>query len=280
MISIFCGFSFLRTFCALKNIYQTETMDDQHDITWNHELEKLLADEGEKALGSAWIHGQAEGYYAARNQWITIPCVILSTLSGSASIGSQTMFSDAKTASLAIGAVSILVGILQTLGSFWTFAAKQEGHRQMEIQWAKLHRFIAVEMTLPRTERIAAKDMLKIVRETIERLSETTPLVPDNIIEAFNKKFGEAYKDVAIPDMANGLKHIAINSPPVGQTPNSRRINLTLPQSPKDGGSNNHSSNSGGSNFITEPKAAAGAGINTRPEGAAGETLVGVISEV
>ena len=58
-------------------------------ISWNPELEGLLKAEGEKALGSAWIHARCEAYFAQRNQWITIPCVILSTLSGSASVGSQ-----------------------------------------------------------------------------------------------------------------------------------------------------------------------------------------------
>jgi len=188
-------------------------MEEPQDIHYNDELEALLAAEGEKALGSAWLHGQCQAYYAKRNQWMTIPCVILSTLSGSASVGSQTMFSDAKTASLAIGGVSIFVGILQTLASFWGFSAKQEAHRQMEIQWSKLHRFIAVEMTLPRNERLTAKDMLKVCRETIERLNETSPLVPAVIISAFNAKFGKAYESVAVPDIADGLKKIVVNSP-------------------------------------------------------------------
>ena len=202
-----------------------EAADDQI-ITYNHELERLLADEGEKALGSSWIHGQAEGYYAKRNQWITIPCVVLSTLSGAGSIGSQTMFSDGRTASLAIGAISIGVGILQTLGGFWSFAKLQEAHRQADIAWHKLHRFISVEMTLPRNERIAAKDMLKICREQIERLSETSPLVPESIVDEFNKKFGTTYKDVAIPDIANGLKRVMINSPPVGNTPGAFKLSV------------------------------------------------------
>jgi hypothetical protein len=188
-------------------------MDTDHDITWNAALEKLLAEEGEKALGSSWIHNRCESYYAARNQYITIPCVVLSTLSGAASVGSQTMFSDGKTSSLAIGAVSILVGILQTLGSFWGFAKLQEAHRNADIQWAKLHRFISVEMTLPRNERIQAKDMLKIVRENIERLSETSPQAPENLIKEFQDKFSSKYADVAVPDAANGLKKVVINSP-------------------------------------------------------------------
>ena len=192
---------------------------DNHVITWNHELEKLLAQEGEKALGSSWIHNQAENYYALRNQWVQIPCVVLSTLSGAGSIGSQTMFSDAKTASLIIGAVSLGVGILQTLGGFWSFAKLQEAHRQAELAWHKLHRFISVEMTLPRNERIAARDMLKICREHIERLSETSPLVPSSIVVNFNNRFNKLYPEVAIPDVANGLKKLIINSPPVGDTP-------------------------------------------------------------
>lgn len=204
-----------------------ETTDEQV-ITWNHELEKLLAEEGEKALGSSWIHNQAESYYAKRNQWVQIPCVILSTLSGAGSIGSQTMFSDGKTASLVIGAVSLGVGILQTLGGFWSFAKLQEAHRQADIAWHKLHRFISVEMTLPRNERIAAKDMLKICREQIERLSETSPLVPDCIVADFNKRFGTTYKDVAIPDIANGLKRVIINSPPAGTTPGAFKLSAVI----------------------------------------------------
>jgi hypothetical protein len=146
------------------------------------------------------------------------------------------MFEDGKSASLSIGAVSIFVGILQTLASFWAFSKLQEAHRNADIQWSKLHRFIAVEMTLPRQERITAKDMLKICRETIERLSESSPLVPDSIIKAFDKKFGKAYTNVAIPDVANGLKKISINAPPAGFTPSGFRLQQNIPGQ-VDGGS-------------------------------------------
>lgn len=183
-------------------------------ISWNPELEDLLKAEGEKALGSAWIHARCENYYAQRNQWIAIPCVVLSTLSGSASVGSQTMFSDAKTASLAIGAVSIFVGILQTLSGFWGFAKLQEANRIAEIAYSKLHRFIAVELTLPRAERVAPKDMLKFCRDSIERLAETSPLIPETIVSEFTAKFSKDYADVAVPDRANGLRRIIVNTKP------------------------------------------------------------------
>ena len=67
---------------------------------------------------------------------------------------------------------------------------------------------------------MAPRDMLKFVRDTIERLAETSPLVPDCIILEFHARFDKDYvkvsEPVAIPDRANGLRHIAINPGPVG----------------------------------------------------------------
>ena len=202
-------------------------MDDSnetHMVSWNQELEKLLAEEGEKALGSSWIHNECESYYSKCNQYITIPSIVLSTVAGSASVGSQTLFQNTTAASIGIGLISIFVGVLQTLGSFWGFAKLQESHRNADIQWSKLHRFIAVEMSLPRRERMQARDMLKVCRDSIERLSENCPLVPDSIIAAFIKKFGKKYEDVAIPDMANGLKKIVINHTMNPETPRTELL--------------------------------------------------------
>ena len=189
--------------------------EQTHMVSWNCELEKLLAEEGEKALGSAWIHNECETYYSKCNQYITIPSIVLSTLAGSVSVGSQTLFQNTTAASIGIGVISIFVGVLQTLGSFWGFAKLQEAHRNADVQWSKLHRFIAVEMTLPRQERMQARDMLKVCRDSIERLSENCPLIPDSIIKLFILKFGKKYSNVAIPDVANGLKKIIIHSPKI-----------------------------------------------------------------
>ena len=52
------------------------------------------------------------------------------------------------------------------------------------------------------------------------------------MLNAFIKKFGKAYSNVAIPDVANGLKKITINAPPVGLTPS---FQLNNPPSMVDG---------------------------------------------
>lgn len=184
---------------------------DTKEISWNSSLEKMFAEEGEKSFGLSIIHRHCEAYYGIRNHWISIPVIILSTLAGSASVGSTSLFDDPKLASIAIGGVSICVGILQTLGSFFSFAKRSEAHRIASISYGKLYRFISVELTLPRSERIIAKDMLKIVRQDIERLAETTPLPPDTILTKFNI-LGKKYSDIMLPDIVNGLRKVIINT--------------------------------------------------------------------
>jgi len=171
------------------------------------------------------LHNQCEQYYGARSNWISIPVIVLSTLSGTASASSTTFFADnMKMGSLGIGAISILCGVLNTVNSYFAYAKRTEAHRIADIQFNKVYRFIATEMTLPRLERIRARDMLKIVREQVERLAETSPPIPEFIVEKFKKNFRKDYKDIAQPDITNGLRRIRINqtgvvSPPILKTP-------------------------------------------------------------
>jgi len=69
--------------------------------------------------------------------------------------------------------------------------------------------FLAIELALPREERIAAGDLLKMTKENIERLLEIAPPVPDTIVSDFNKKFSKS--DVAQPDICNGIHKVSIN---------------------------------------------------------------------
>jgi hypothetical protein len=115
------------------------------------------------------------------------------------------------TASVGIGAVSLFTGVISTIGTFYGFAKRTEAHRIASIQYSKLGRFLSIELTLPKTERIAAKDVLKITKDSIERLLETSPAVPETIIKEYKEIFKD-YTDVAHPDVTNGLRNVFIYS--------------------------------------------------------------------
>ena len=178
---------------------------------WNPQLEKILAAEAERCLCYSVLHRLAEQRYAKLNNYIALPCIVLSTLAGTASVGSETLFGGGPTASISIGAVSISVGILNTLGSYFGWARRAEGHKASSVQYGKLHRFLMIELSLPPDQRMTANDLLKTIRDQIDRLYETSPDIPPLVIVAFKAQYGEL-KDIARPEIANGLDPIHIYS--------------------------------------------------------------------
>jgi hypothetical protein len=186
--------------------------ESKREIHWSVQLETLIAREAEKCRGLAWIHQRAETHQNYRNNIIQIPVIVLSTMAGTASVGSSTLFgSNTGYASIAIGGVSILVGIMNTLGSYFMFAKRSEAHRIAYIQYSKLFSQIAIELALPRNERMPPPQLLKLIRDSMERLSETTPSPPKEIINAFNHTFKDI-DDIAMPSETNGLEKVVVYS--------------------------------------------------------------------
>jgi hypothetical protein len=133
-------------------------------ISWNKRLEKYFTDTGEKAHCLAWIHRKAEEMYSSRSVWIDLPVIILGTLNGAVSVGSTSLFGDSRFAPVGVGVVALLTAILTTIGSYFAWNRRAEGHRISTLSYAKLYRFLAIEMALPRCERMTPNDLLKYVK--------------------------------------------------------------------------------------------------------------------
>jgi hypothetical protein len=178
-------------------------------------LEILISQEGERCRGLAWINQRAEVHYAHRANAIAIPVIVLSTLAGTASVGSSSLFSgDTQISSVVIGLVSIGVGILNTISSYFSWARKAESHRIAYLQYSKLFSIIRVEMSLPRSERKQADQLLAQIRDGMERLAETTPSPPPSILDEFNRHFKDEDKTISRPVEVNGLQKVLIFRPP------------------------------------------------------------------
>jgi hypothetical protein len=83
-------------------------------------------------------------------------------------------------------------------------------------------------MTLPKNERIQAKDMLKMIRETAERLMETSPAIPIIILEKYKEKFSKDI-DIAHPEITNGIPKIEVNNTIVSYRPSTPKPVLVNP---------------------------------------------------
>jgi hypothetical protein len=187
------------------------TMDDNLGIvSWNSQLEKILSDEGERCLCYSWLHDRSEKRYSRLHTAITLPSIVMATLAGSASIGSTSLFAKTEIANVVIGIITLSVGLLTTVSNYFSWAKRSESHRIADITYKKIYKFILIELSLPRTERMSAKDMLKAVRDETQRLEETSPQVPDTVIKDFKNRFGDSTPEVTKPEITNGLDPIYV----------------------------------------------------------------------
>jgi len=187
-------------------------MNNERKISWTEELETFFKNSGEKALCLSFLHKRSEAVFAYRRTFIDLPVIVLSTAAGSLSIGSSSIFGEQneKAASLGIGVLSLLVGITNTIGSYFSWGKRSETHRISQIEYAKLSRFLRLELTLPREERMKPNELLKLVRNDWERLAEIAPIVPKKVLVQFRQKYKRSNATICLPDELNGLDPIRV----------------------------------------------------------------------
>lgn len=181
------------------------------EINWTDQLELYFKHTGERAHGLSILHKKAESKYSHYRTFIDLPVIVLSSVTGFLSVGSQQMFTDASLASICLGVASLFVSVLNTTGSYFAWAKRAEGHRISSIQYAKLFRFLSVELGLPREERMSPHDLLKLVKDQVDRLQEVSPIIPADIVSSY-KSMAKNYPGIAMPEEANGLESIVIYS--------------------------------------------------------------------
>ena len=180
---------------------------------WTVEQEELMAGWSDIATCYRWMHDRCEKHMSNSNLCITVPVIILSTLTGSASFVMNSLLGNdpdgQKYAQIGIGCVSIFTGILTTLGNFFRYAQSSEANRVASISWGKFQRQIAVELALHPKDRIDCSDFLNICRSELDRLIEQSPPIPDKIIREFEKEFKDL-PTVKRPDIAHGIDHTKV----------------------------------------------------------------------
>jgi len=176
---------------------------------WTKEQERLMAEWSDIATCYRWLHDQSEKIFHIKTLWITLPVIILSTLGGTANFGIQSLFKDEtqqKYASFGIGSISLLAGLLTTIGNYLRYPQFEESHRVASIAWGKFQRLIAIELALSPLDRMDSLDFLKICRADLDRLIEQSPPIPQDAINLFDAKFG-SINDLKKPDICGSLVH-------------------------------------------------------------------------
>ena len=182
----------------------------KEDLQYNTHLEEVIAAEAEKSLVLRWLHDQSEKRYSKLNTFVAFPVIVISALAGTASIGQESLFGNSDAAPIVIGVMSLAVSVLNVIGNYFSWAKRAEGHRISGINYAKLHRWISIELALPRDQRVPAKHFLKEIREQIDRLNETSPAIPQQSVDAFSTKMKNLGSNITLPEICNQIHNVEV----------------------------------------------------------------------
>jgi hypothetical protein len=161
-----------------------------NEFEWSIDHERILVEWADKAMCYRWLHTKSNSLYATLNAWYTIPCIIISTLAGTANFAQQRVPEEYQGLfTMIVGGVNILGGIISTIQQFLKITQLNEAHRVSSIAWDKFYRNIKIELAKHPKERMHVIQMLKICKEEFDRLMETSPVIPDKIIKQFKGSF-------------------------------------------------------------------------------------------
>lgn len=178
------------------------------EIEWTIDHEDILIEWADKAMCFRWLHSRAHALYSKLNYNYTIPVIVISTLTGTANFAQDRVpVAYQGYFVMIVGGFNILAGIITTIQQFLKITQLNEAHRVSGIAWDKFYRNIKIELARHPDERMHVNQMLKMCKEEFDRLMETSPNIPDEIIAEFKNKFKDSleYEDIIKPEICDKL---------------------------------------------------------------------------
>ena len=186
-------------------------MSSSETAPWNSEQEELIAGIGDRCNGYQWLHTHCQIRFEHCNFWLTIPSIGITAITGSVTIGLNSLFPPEyqTTATTVLGALTIGTGILTTFNQYMKSAQLVEAHKAAALAYGKLYRVILTELSMHRSSRSDSHAFLKMIRSEQDRLQETSPTVLPHIISLFNARF-KGNAQLQKPEITGDLDHIVI----------------------------------------------------------------------
>ena len=158
---------------------------------WHTQQELILKNWSEIGSSYRYLHDRSFTKYNSQNLRFALPVIVISTITGTANFA-QKSFPEAWSAyvPLGIGFLNLTAGLITTVAQFLRVSELLEGHRAAGIAYSKFSRNIAVELSLPTSQRTSdGYDFIVTCRMELDRLIEQSPNIPSIIVKEFASKY-------------------------------------------------------------------------------------------
>ena len=184
-------------------------MDDKYRAS----TEQILKSYYQIAKCNTYCHEHTYLLYKKRDQCMSIPRIILTSIVGSASLGLE-YIKDNQIKSyslLGIALISFFGALIGTLSAYFGYGEKCGVHRQLAEGWNSLGRTIQLQLKQERRLRRNAKEFLEEVSNIYDKLCQTSLEIPAEIIYQTKTAFKDYIQNgYTLPYFLNGLDDFTI----------------------------------------------------------------------
>lgn len=168
-----------------------DTVEEDELFEWHTQQELILKQWSEIGASYRYLHDRSFLKFNSQNMGFAIPVIVISTVTGTANFAQGSFPVSAQPYVPAIiGFFNLLAGLLTTIAQFLRVSELLEGHRAASIAYSKFSRNIAVELSLPVSQRsMSGLDFINNCRTELDRLIEQSPGIPEYIVKKFGKRF-------------------------------------------------------------------------------------------
>ena len=170
---------------------KTEPGEEDEIFEWHTQQELILKQWSEIGSSYRYLHDRSFLKFNKQNMGFAIPVIVISTVTGTANFAQGSFPVAAQPyVPAVIGFFNLLAGLLTTISQFLRVSELLEGHRAASIAYSKFSRNIAVELSLPVSQRsMSGLDFINSCRSELDRLIEQSPNIPEEIVKTFGKRF-------------------------------------------------------------------------------------------
>ncbi len=181
--------------------------------SWSDNMEKLIADWGEKAAGLRFMHAYSGARWKKFANNLAISGIIVTSFASSVSLVATSLEDEeSKNAVLfGVGGIGLISALIQSFKKFYNAEEKAADHSSVSKQFGSFYRYITLQMNMSREDRDPSDVLTAYALKEYERLQQDAPNISGAAIKAFKDKFSNG--EQAIPDIAEDKFVIHVTRP-------------------------------------------------------------------
>ena len=186
-----------------------ESPDTSPGLQWTPQIDTMLANWCDQAKSFNWMHTHAYSRYSIRSTAMNISTNIAISLVGIVNLALASSQIEPTTTSIVTGSVSVGIGIIKMIQEQFNWTSLASDYKHSATKWDHISRKIQEQVVLPYAGRKDCGTFLKYIKQDINEASDTNTLLPKDIRNKCNEKFGKiAHFDV--PDICGQVEHTTV----------------------------------------------------------------------